>query len=360
MISDGCHDQFEVDMKRRDRLLTTISHMEPDRVPIGFDVHEDKKTEIMKHYGVKDYRHFYEKTGVECFSVWDWPAVLPLFKGPVKQGVTFIDEKFMASHGCWGVESEHIYPMENESLDSYVWPDIDDFDFSQLAEGLDEVHQLDMTSASAHVGVGFTHHYQLRTYNNAFFDLMDDDWMEEYMGRNREFFIEYFKRLFKYADGKIDIIRADEDLGGQENMSISPELWRKWYKPLWSDVFKICKENNTKIWMHSCGFCRDVVEDFIEIGVDILNPVPAYVRGSNPLDMKQTFGDKLTFDGGVDQINVLINGNPEMVREEVKLRINQMASGGGYIIGPSQVFTDDMPLNNIVAFFDAAHEFGTY
>ena len=143
-------------------------------------------------------------------------------------------------------------------------------------------------------------------------------------------------------------------------MSISPELWRKWYKPLWRDVFKIYKENDAKIWMHSCGFCRDVVENFIEIGVDILNPVPTYVRGSDPLDMKQTFGDKLTFDGGVDQINVLIKGTPEMVREEVKLRINQMVSGGGFIIGPSQVFIKDMPLNNIIAFFDAAYEFGTY
>lgn len=347
-------------MKRRDRLLATINHIEPDRVPIGFDIHDNKKLEMIKYYGVDDYRYFYEKTGVECFSVWDWPAILPLYKGPVRAGIIYKNENEMASHSCWGKESEKVYPMENETINSYIWPRIDDFDFSKLADRLNEIHQRDMTTASAHAGVGFTHHYQLRTYENSFFDLMDDTYMEEYMGRNREFFVEYFKRLFKYANGKIDIIRADEDLGGQENMSISPVLWRKWYKPLWRDVFKICKDNNAKIWMHSCGFCRDVVEDFIEIGVDILNPVPAYVRGSDPLDMKQTFGERLTFDGGVDQINVLIKGTPEMVREEVKLRINQMAIGGGFIIGPSQVFTDDMPLRNIVAFFDAVHEFGEY
>jgi len=347
-------------MKRRERILTTINHIEPDRVPIGFDVHDEKRLEMMKYYGVKDYRLFYEKTGVECFSVWDWPAVLPKYTGPVNPDVTYISDNQMTSHGCWGKESELIYPMTDNDMNLFSWPDIDDFDFSTLVKELEEVHQMDMTSASAHAGVGFTHHYQLRSYEKAFFDLMDDDWMEEYMGRNREFFIEYFKRLFQYADGKIDIIRADEDLGGQENMSISPELWRKWYKPLWRDVFKICKENNAKIWMHSCGFCRDVVDDFIEIGVDILNPVPAYVRGSDPLDMKRTFGAKLTFDGGVDQINVLIKGTPAMVRKEVKLRIKQMASGGGFIIGPSQVFTDDMPLENIIAFFNAVHVFGQY
>nr|HPJ22463.1 uroporphyrinogen decarboxylase family protein [Clostridia bacterium] len=95
-------------------------------------------------------------------------------------------------------------------------------------------------------------------------------------------------------------------------------------------------------------------------GVDILNPVPVYVRGSDPLDMKRTYGDKLAFDGGVDQINVMVKGTPEMVRDEVRLRIEQMAPGGGFIIGPSQVFTDDMPLENIVSFFDAVHEFGEY
>ncbi|MDX1358444.1 MAG: uroporphyrinogen decarboxylase family protein [Clostridia bacterium] len=347
-------------MKRRERLLNTINHREPDRVPVGFDIHDNKKVEMMKYYGVADYRLFYQKTGIECFSVWDWPAVLPIYKGPVPDGVTYVSDNQMSSHGCWGKESELIYPMENLSLDEYRWPSVDEFDFTDIASGLNEVHQLDMTTASAHAGVGFTHHYQLRSYEKTFFDLMDASWMEEYMGINREFFIEYFKRLFKYANGKIDIIRADEDLGGQENMSISPALWRKWYKPLWRDVFKICKENGAKIWMHSCGFCRDVVDDFIEIGVDILNPVPVYVRGSDPLDMKQTYGDVLAFDGGVDQIHVLIEGTPAMVREEVKLRIEQMAPGGGFIIGPSQVFTDDMPLENIVAFFDAAHEFGEY
>ncbi|MBN1623289.1 MAG: hypothetical protein JW903_02885, partial [Clostridia bacterium] len=65
-------------MKRRQRLLETINHKEPDRVPIGFDIHDNKKIEMMRHYGVSDYRRFYEKTGVECFSVWDWPAVLPV------------------------------------------------------------------------------------------------------------------------------------------------------------------------------------------------------------------------------------------------------------------------------------------
>ncbi|MBN2853616.1 MAG: hypothetical protein JXQ23_12840 [Clostridia bacterium] len=343
-------------MKRRERILTTINHQEPDRIPIGFDVHDNKKKEMMKYYGVSDYRDFYEKTGVECFSVWDWPAATPDYKGPKREGVKKMD----ATHGCWGKESEIIYPMEKLDLDTYIWPDIEHFDFTDLSKKLMEIKQRDMTATSAHAGVGFQHHYQMRSYTETFYDLYDDDWMEEYMARNRTFFLEYFKRLFHYSNGNIDIIRADEDLGGQDKLNISPQLWRKWYKPLWKEVFDICHENKAKIWLHSCGFCRDLVDDFIEIGVDILNPIPPYVRGSDPLEMKEVYGDKLAFDGGVDQINVLVRGTRQMVVDEVKLRIEQLKKGGGYILGPSQVLTDDMPLENIVAFFETALKYGSY
>jgi uroporphyrinogen decarboxylase len=100
--------------------------------------------------------------------------------------------------------------------------------------------------------------------------------------------------------------------------------------------------------------------DFIEMGADILNPLPPYVRDSDPPEMKQTFGQALAFDGGVDQMNVLVKGTPEMVKEEVRRRISQLAPGGGYILGPSQVITRDIPLPNLVAMFETALEHGAY
>ena len=83
----------------------------------------------------------------------------------------------------------------------------------------------------------------MRGHGHALLDVLDDKWMAEYMERNREFLIPYFGRLFFHAEGFIDIIRADEDLGGHENLLISPELWRKWYKPLWMEIFDICHKN---------------------------------------------------------------------------------------------------------------------
>jgi uroporphyrinogen decarboxylase len=327
-------------------------------VPVGFDLLEPLRGAVLAYYGLKDLKQLYAATGVDGFSVWDWPSVQPIYTGPAREGVTDYDSS--AAYGFWGKVSEKIYPLAGRELDDFRWPSIDDFDFSGLRAGLAAVRALDMTAASGHAGMGWLHHVQMRGYDDALLDVLDEDWMTAYMTKTRDFILPYFQRLFAEADGLVDIIRADEDLGGQNNMLISPTLWRRWYKPLWQEIFTICRRNGARVWLHSCGFCRDVVPDFIEMGVDILNPLPPYVRGSDPLDMKRTFGNQLAFDGGVDQMNVLVSGSPRAVREEVKRRIDQLAPGGGYIVGPSQVFAGNVPLANVIAFLEAAVQFGVY
>jgi uroporphyrinogen decarboxylase len=345
-------------MNRRDRILTAMNREEPDHVPITLDiVDRASQDEIFNYYGVRDLAGLYRKTGVDCFSVWHTDNVaLPVYCGPERAGVQLYD----STTGFWGMVIEHIYPLVDVSLDTYRWPRWDDFDYSHLKADLEDIHQHDFPAVSGHAGVGWLHHVRLRSYNLSPLDVLDDAWMSEYMARNRDFALPYFENLFRAADGAIDVIRADEDLGGQDRMLISPRLWRKWYKPLWKEVFDICHRHGAKVWLHSCGYCRDVVPDFIEMGADVLSPVPPYVRGSDPGDMKACFGRQIAFDGGVDQMNVMIRGTPDQVRDEVKLRIDQLAPGGGYILGTSQAVTRDIPLENLVAMFETAVAYGVY
>lgn len=335
-------------MKRRDRILNAINHKPVDKIPISFDIFGEAEKGVLKYFGAKDLVDLYQKSGVEAFSVWTWPSAQPKYVGPPRPFVTEYDASM--AYGCWGKVSEKHYPLEHTSLNEYMFPKVEDFDFSNLKRDLQTIKQMDMTTASGHAGCGWLHHVQMSSYNEVFYQIMDDEFMTDYMALNEEFFVNYFKKLFKYADGKIDIIRADEDLGGQSSLLISPELWRKWYKPLWKKVFNICKENGAKIWLHSCGYCYPLINDFIELGVDILNPLPPYVKDSDPQEMKREFGKKLAFDGGVDQINVIMNGTPEDVVRETKLRLDQLSPGSGYLAGPSQVFMSDTPVENIIAF----------
>ncbi len=341
-------------MNRRERILAAIAHEPVDKVPVGFDIcSEELMQKTLTHYGIGNIGELYAKTGIEAFSVWQWPAVTPTYVGPERPGSQARD----ATYGAWGKVGEVVYPLARRNLNDYHWPRVEDFDFSSLKEELSLVRQMDMTAASGHAGAGWLHHVQMRGYDHALFDVLDDAWMEEYMGRNREFLLRYFRALFREAGGLIDIIRADEDVGGQLNMLISPALWRRWYKPLWAELFSLCHENGARVWLHSCGFCWDIVPDFIDMGADVLNPLPPYVRCGDPAAMKANFGDRLAFDGGVDQINAIALGTPVDIRREVRLRLEQLSPGSGYILGPSQVFSRDVSFENLLAFFDAAQEY---
>ena len=114
-----------------------------------------------------------------------------------------------------------------------------------------------------------------------------------------------------------------------------------------------------KIFYHSCGAIAELIPDLIESGIDILNPVQVSAAGMDTKELKRKFGKNLTFyGGGVDTQHVLPHGTPQEVRDEVKRRIDDLAPGGGFIFNTVHNIQADVPPENIIAMFDAAHEFG--
>jgi uroporphyrinogen decarboxylase len=319
------------------------------------DGHPLVRKRIYSHYGAEDHRDFYQKSGIDNFSLWAWPAYEPVYIGPPRHENKYHD----LLHGIWGSTPQVAHPMA-PGYTQYRWPSARDFDFSGASAAIRDAHSCDMVSIGAHISVGLCHHIRMRGYEQTMYDVLDDAFMEDYTGRIREYILGYLTALFDAAGDCIDIMRCDEDIGGNDTLLISPDLWRQWYKPLWREAFALCKARGSRIWLHSCGYCRPLVEDFIECGADVLDPVPPYVKDSDPADMKAAFGARLCLHGGVDQINQMIYGTPEGVRAEVKLRMEQMKPGGGYICGASQVLTEQIPFENVLAFFNAALEFGGY
>ena len=111
---------------------------------------------------------------------------------------------------------------------------------------------------------------------------------------------------------------------------------------------------------HSCGAIRRFLTDFVEIGVDILNPIQVAAKGMIPAEIKAEVGNQISFLGGVDSQHVLPEGTPAQVKSEVQQRIHEMGHGGGYILSPSHNIGDDVPLENILAFFGAGRDYGVY
>ncbi|NLY02958.1 MAG: hypothetical protein GXY83_43455 [Rhodopirellula sp.] len=161
----------------------------------------------------------------------------------------------------------------------------------------------------------------------------------------------------------VDVVVEADDYGTQQSMLVSPAMYRRLLKPLQAELFAIIRKRlpDGFIFFHSCGNVRSLIPDFIEIGVDILNPVHITATGMEPTALKRDFGRDLCFwGGGVDTQGVLPNGTPEQVREDVKRNVAALAPGGGYVFNTVHNIQADVPPENIMAMWEAFREEGVY
>jgi uroporphyrinogen decarboxylase len=146
-------------------------------------------------------------------------------------------------------------------------------------------------------------------------------------------------------------------------MLLSPQDWRKTFKPRLKRLYSYVKGKapEAKIFFHSCGAIRPIIKDLIEVGVDILNPIQPLAEGMNPESLKEEFGEKICFHGGIDVQQVMSSiGAFKDVEREVKGKIKALAPGGGYILASSHNLQPDSSPEKIVAMYDYALKYGKY
>ncbi len=159
----------------------------------------------------------------------------------------------------------------------------------------------------------------------------------------------------------MDVVCFPDDMGFQDRPYVRPELYRKMIKPYHRRIVETIKrKTDAKVLMHTDGSVYPLIPDFIEIGVDILNPVQVSARDMDSRRLKAEFGADMSFWGGIDTHRVLPTGTPEDVRNEVKKRIADLAPGGGYVLGSVHHILAEVPPENVVVMFDAALEYGSY
>jgi uroporphyrinogen decarboxylase len=153
----------------------------------------------------------------------------------------------------------------------------------------------------------------------------------------------------------VDILWCGDDFGGQHGMLIDPDVWRQIIKPRIKYMFEEFRSvlPGIKLAWHSCGSIIPIIPDFIDLGLDILNPIQPLAKGMDPVFLKREFGKDLVFFGGIDVQDLLPNGTPEMIRDEVRRRIDILGKDGGYIVAPAHNIQPDTPVENISALFDA-------
>ncbi len=155
---------------------------------------------------------------------------------------------------------------------------------------------------------------------------------------------------------------AADDSGTQRGEFIRPDLWAEMVKPHYRRLCEwIHAHTGWKTFFHCCGSIYGLIPHFIEAGIDILNPVQTSAANMEPARLKARFGRQIVFwGGGCDTQHVLGKARPEEIRRHVRERLEVFAPGGGYVFTQVHNVQPNVPAENVVAMFDAAHEFGRY
>jgi uroporphyrinogen decarboxylase len=189
--------------------------------------------------------------------------------------------------------------------------------------------------------------------------LCNEPWVEVLNDRVEEWSTGLALQLVKAG---ADAIWFGEDLGSQTSTLISPEDWRVMFKPRHKRMIEKLRKVNPGIIviMHSDGAVAPLIDDFIEIGVDVYNPVQPNVYGSDPQELKDRFGEKICFFGGIDQQNLLPSGDIKSIRTDIKNRISILGKNRGYVLAPAHILQPDVTADTIEEMIKAAKEFGSY
>ena len=383
-------------MTHRERLRRALRHREPDRVP--YDLGSTQVTTI----NVTAYRGLRSALGLPARE----PVLMDTMQQAVVPGDDLLERLEVDTRGLyplcntnwnvtpretaqwWEIRDEwhttHRMPREgghyfslvesplsdttltSEAVDGLAWPEAaDPCRWAGLRERALALREAGYPVVMKGLCAGILEMAcRVRPMDKLMMDLaMDERTALLLLGRIAELKCAFWEGALAELGDVVDVVAEADDYGTQDSMLISPDMYRKLLKPLQKRLFDVIRARLTDgfIFFHSCGNVRGLIPDFIEIGVDVLNPVHIRATGMEPAALKRDFGRDICFwGGGVDTQGVLPNGTPAQVRADVRRNVEALMPGGGYVFNTVHNIQSDVPPENVIAMWEAFREAGAY
>jgi uroporphyrinogen decarboxylase len=372
-------------MDSRERVKTVLAGGIPDVVPTDMwgsasRIHNDLYFNLLENLGIKDRGDLIRPntvTSYENYALADMlgsdfrhinPGKPDNFKSYTKDGYVY-DE--------WGIGRDYsakyptvaVFPLENATEDdiaTHEWPLVQDEGrirgIGEKARNWYENTDKAITATAVNSGMFFEMGQFLRGPEQFYSDLcLEPKLVRKLFDKLTELFIELNLYYLKPVAQYLEWIEFTSDLGTQNGPFFSTEMFNTFFKEPMRNLFAEIKRNypELKIFYHSCGSIYSFIPDLIDIGVDILNPIQPLAKDMDPERIKKEYGDSLVFHGAIDIQNAMC-GSLQDVEREVKLRIDQMGAGGGYILSPNNHLQPDVPPENVITMYRSAKEYGKY
>ena len=172
--------------------------------------------------------------------------------------------------------------------------------------------------------------------------------------------LEITHRILEAAKGMADFISLGEDLGTQIGPMISMKIFRKHIRSRYQKFCDLAKAYDVFVMMHSCGSSSWAYEDFIEMGIHVVDTLQPEARDMSPAYLKKTFGGRLAFHGCISTAGPVSFGSVQDITDYCRETLDIMMPGGGYCFAPTHALQDNSPTENVVAMYETAHKYGRY
>jgi uroporphyrinogen decarboxylase len=358
------------EMNSRERVLAAINRQPVDRIPTDIWATPEVWDKLRAHFGADDKVR--RSLHLDGFG-----SVRPRYIGPpLPDYPEGTDQYSQEWYGIWDMRLKWMnfetgryleqanHPLGDaitiDDLERYRWPSADWFDYSQMHADAERQHA-ERVIMCGYMAPLYMHNL-LRGLEASLIDPLDDaEFTHHLLMRVCDFEYERHRRIFEACDGLIDAAQVTDDLGSQHGPLISLRTYREFYAPHHKRFIDLCHEFGIKVFHHDDGAMRAFLPDLVEMGIDILNPIQWTCPGMELDALKADFGDKLCFHGGIDNQHVLPFGSTDDVRAEVHHCIDALASDRtGYILAPCHNIQPLTPLENIIAMYDEAWEYGRF
>jgi uroporphyrinogen decarboxylase len=372
-------------MSSRERVLAALNHQEPDRVPIDFGGTTATSIVIPAYEKLKSHlglSHATKLRAARAQTVIPDDSVLDHFDIDTRALVLGNFSMAQARGGetdafidAWGTTWKkapdgHFINVDGpfqksdpkaKTLESHVWPDPDDPSlYQRLREESDYLRKTTHRALILNLPLGVVHQCQfMRGFAEWLMDLVvNPEFAERMMDIVAEIWIRIAENALEAVGENVDVVEWGDDVAMQEALLFSPNTYRTQIKPHHQKMMNAIKSRtDAKVLYHSCGAVAPLLDDLIEIGIDALNPVQVSAKGMDPTILKEQFGNRITFWGGIDTHRILPQGSTTEVREEVERISRELGKGGGYILASVHNIQADVPTENIVAMLEAGKRY---
>jgi len=347
-------------MTHKERALAAFQGKNVDRFPFWYGADPAFTEKLVAYAGAKE-----EDTALYDVIGIDFKTVRPKYIGPPLP--VYEDEQFETD---WGIRrGGHLYgqalthPLAGvadvkELKARYRFPNPDNYD--TLISTEERAWAKDFCLIGGTWAPFFHDSLELQGMEEFFLNMYLNPAVVDYIIAGCfEFYHELDRRIFAQNQGVIDMYFIGNDFGSQRALMLSPDMWRKLYKPRLKRLFEQARAAGCVTAFHSCGSIKEIIPDLIEIGVDAINPIQVNAEDMDPEMLMREFGSDCVFFGGIDENDILLNRTEAEVRAETRRIIDILGAKGRYIVAASHDYLlPEVPEQNVFAMYDEAKKYG--